>query len=39
MVTAEFRKKPSLLNIVALGRSGSGGDSVELKKRVQKGDL
>ncbi|HEV2139038.1 MAG TPA: AbrB/MazE/SpoVT family DNA-binding domain-containing protein [Nitrososphaerales archaeon] len=37
-VTTEFHKKPSLLNIVALGRSGTRGSSVELKKRVQKGD-
>ncbi len=39
VVTTEFRKKPSLLNIVALGRSGTRGSSVELKKRTQKGDL
>lgn len=36
-VTTEFHKKPSLLNIVALGRSGIKGNAVEKKKRVQEG--
>ena len=36
-VLADFRKKPSLENIVSLGRSG--GDAVETKKRVQRGEV
>ena len=36
-VRAEFKKKPSLENIVSLGRRG--GDAVETKKRAQKGEL
>ena len=38
-VTTEFRKRPNLMNIMALGRSGAKADSVALKKRIQKGDL
>ncbi len=37
-VTTEFHKKPSLLNIVSLGRSGIKGNAVEKKKRVQGGE-
>ena len=37
-VTAEFRKKPSLYNIVSLGRSRRKENAVETKKRAQKGD-
>ncbi|MGI0080890.1 MAG: AbrB/MazE/SpoVT family DNA-binding domain-containing protein [Nitrososphaerales archaeon] len=40
-VSVKLHKKPSLSDIVALGRSGSKrpGSSVELKKRIQKGEL
>ena len=38
-VTTEFRKKPSLYNIVSLGKSGVRGNSVERKRRVQRGEL
>ena len=39
-VKADFRKKPSLENIVSLGGSGKKGMSaVELKKRVQRGEV
>ncbi|HKT21302.1 MAG TPA: AbrB/MazE/SpoVT family DNA-binding domain-containing protein [Nitrososphaerales archaeon] len=37
-VVTEFRKKPSLFNIVALGRSGDKEGSAEKKKRVQGGE-
>ena len=37
-VTAEFRKKPSLYNIVSLGRSGVRGNSLERKRRAQRGE-
>jgi bifunctional DNA-binding transcriptional regulator/antitoxin component of YhaV-PrlF toxin-antitoxin module len=37
-VVTEFRKKPSLRNIVNLGRSGTRLSAVEEKKRIQKGD-
>lgn len=37
-VVTEFRRKPSLFNIVALGRSGDKGGSAEKKKRVQGGE-
>lgn len=38
VVTTEFHKKPSLYNIVSLGRSGKKENAVETKKRVQKGE-
>jgi bifunctional DNA-binding transcriptional regulator/antitoxin component of YhaV-PrlF toxin-antitoxin module len=38
VVTTEFHKKPSLLNIMSLGHSGIKGNAVEKKKRVQKGE-
>ncbi len=37
-VTAQFRKKPSIANIVALGGSHKRESSVDLKKRIQKGE-
>lgn len=33
------RKKPALANIVGLGKSGSDGNAVTLKKRIQKGEI
>ena len=38
-VSIQLQKKPSLANIIALGRSGKKSSSVELKKRIQKGEL
>lgn len=38
-VVAEFRKGPSLANIVALGSSRGRENSVSTKKMVQKGEL
>jgi bifunctional DNA-binding transcriptional regulator/antitoxin component of YhaV-PrlF toxin-antitoxin module len=38
-ISVELHKKPSLADIVALGRSGKKSSSVELKKRIQKGEL
>lgn len=38
-VVAEFHKRPSLDNVVSLGRSGTRSSAVELKKRIQKGEL
>ncbi len=38
-VSVQLHKKPSLANIVALGHSGKKASSVELKKRIQKGEL
>jgi len=38
-VTTEFRKKPSITNIIALGGSGGKESSVALKKRGQRGGL
>jgi bifunctional DNA-binding transcriptional regulator/antitoxin component of YhaV-PrlF toxin-antitoxin module len=38
-VTTEFRKRPSIRNIVGLGRGGKKNSSVVLKKRIQKGEL
>jgi bifunctional DNA-binding transcriptional regulator/antitoxin component of YhaV-PrlF toxin-antitoxin module len=39
-VRADFRKKPALENIASLGHSGKKGTSaVELKKRIQRGEL
>jgi len=38
-VTTEFRKRPSIMNIAALGNSGLKGSSVVLKKKIQKGEL
>ena len=32
-------KKPALSNIVGLGKSGTKGNAVTLKKRIQKGEL
>ena len=38
-VKAQFRKKPSLENIVSLGNSGMKRSSVELKKQIQRGEI
>ena len=38
-VTTEFRKRPSIANIVGLGSSHERDSSVALKKRIQKGEL
>ena len=38
-VSVELHKKPSLSDIVSLGHSGHRSSSVELKKRIQKGEL
>lgn len=38
-VSIQLQKKPSLENIVALGRSGKRSSSVELKKKIQKGEI
>ncbi len=38
-VTTQFRKRPSLNNLVGLGSSGAKENSVELKKRIQKGEF
>jgi len=40
-VTTEFRKRPTMANIVGLGssRRRGGGGSVALKKKIQKGEL
>ena len=38
-VSIQVHKKPSLGEIVGLGHSGKRVSSVELKKRIQKGDL
>ena len=38
-VVAEFRKKPSVMNIAALGVSGRSESSVTLKKKIQNGEL
>jgi AbrB family looped-hinge helix DNA binding protein len=38
-VTTDFRKRPSIEGIVSLGRSGTGGNAVETKKRVQRGEV
>jgi bifunctional DNA-binding transcriptional regulator/antitoxin component of YhaV-PrlF toxin-antitoxin module len=38
-ISVVLRKKPSLTNIIALGASGKRSSSVELKKKIQKGEL
>ena len=38
-VSVQLQKKPSLNGIVALGRGGKKSSSVELKRRIQKGEL
>lgn len=38
-VVAEFHKRRSLDNIVSLGSSGTKSGALELKKRIQKGEL
>ena len=38
-VSIQVHKRPSLGEIVGLGHSGKRASSVELKKRIQKGDL
>ena len=38
-VTTEFRKRPSIANIVGLGASHERDSSVALKKRIQNGAL
>ena len=38
-VSIQVHKKPSLEEIVGLGHGGKRASSVELKKRIQKGDL
>ncbi|MHB1868285.1 MAG: AbrB/MazE/SpoVT family DNA-binding domain-containing protein [Nitrososphaerales archaeon] len=38
-VSIQVRKKPSLGEIVGLGHSRKRASSVELKKRIQRGDL
>jgi bifunctional DNA-binding transcriptional regulator/antitoxin component of YhaV-PrlF toxin-antitoxin module len=38
-VSVRLHKKPNLADIIALGRSGRRSSSVELKKRIQKGEL
>lgn len=38
-VSVLLRKRPGLSNITALGRSGKRSSAVELKKKIQRGDL
>ncbi|MDA4112731.1 MAG: AbrB/MazE/SpoVT family DNA-binding domain-containing protein [Thaumarchaeota archaeon] len=38
-VTTEFRKRPSIANIIGLGSSRERDNSVALKKRIQKGEF
>jgi bifunctional DNA-binding transcriptional regulator/antitoxin component of YhaV-PrlF toxin-antitoxin module len=38
-VSVQLHKKPSLSNIVGLGHSHRRSSSVELKKKIQKGEL
>jgi bifunctional DNA-binding transcriptional regulator/antitoxin component of YhaV-PrlF toxin-antitoxin module len=38
-VLVQLQKKPSLNSIAAIGRSGKKSNSVELKKRIQKGEI
>ena len=38
-VRADFRKRPSLEGIVALGHGGKRGNAVETKKQVQRGEV
>jgi bifunctional DNA-binding transcriptional regulator/antitoxin component of YhaV-PrlF toxin-antitoxin module len=38
-VSVQLQKKSDLTDILALGRSGKRSNAVELKKRIQKGEL
>jgi len=38
-VSVQLQKKPTLTDILALGRSGKRSNAVELKKRIQKGEF
>jgi bifunctional DNA-binding transcriptional regulator/antitoxin component of YhaV-PrlF toxin-antitoxin module len=38
-ISVHLQRRPNLANITALGRSGKKSDAVELKKRIQKGEL
>ena len=38
-VSVQLRKRPSLSNIARLGRGGKRSNAVELKKKIQKGEL
>lgn len=38
-ISVQLKKRPSLIGIIALGRSGTKSSSVKLKKSVQKGDI
>jgi bifunctional DNA-binding transcriptional regulator/antitoxin component of YhaV-PrlF toxin-antitoxin module len=38
-VSVQLQKKPSLTDILALGHSGKRSSTVELKKRIQKGEV
>ena len=38
-ISVQLQKKPSLRDLIALGRGGKKSSSVELKKKIQKGDI
>jgi bifunctional DNA-binding transcriptional regulator/antitoxin component of YhaV-PrlF toxin-antitoxin module len=38
-ISVRLQKRPSLIGIIALGRSGTRSNSVKLKKSIQKGDV